>query len=311
MTQAEPPKIVKKKLFSPIWLLPLVALALGGWLGIKSLREQGVEIEIHFPSATGIDVGKTLVRYQGLNVGKVVDIGLDSTLTGVDVKVLMDYRAEPFLKKNTKFWLVTPKASITGVEGLDALFSGNYIAVQPGDGASQTEFVALQEAPAIQPGESGMVVELKAQQLGSVDVGSKVFFNQIPVGDVASYKLEADQSITISAFIKEQYAYLVKANSRFWNVSGISVDASLSGLTVHSESLSAILAGGIAFSSDPNAQKAKQNSAFTLYNNKEFALGGLDFTLLADSADSVGKGTQIQFRGMQIGEVLNTELAET
>ncbi|MCL2914197.1 MlaD family protein [Shewanella corallii] len=311
MTQAEPPKIVKKKLFSPIWLLPIVALILGGWLGVKSLREQGIEIEIHFPSATGIDVGKTLVRYQGLNVGKVVDIGLDSSLTGVDVKVLMDYRAEPFLKKNTKFWLVTPKASITGVEGLDALFSGNYIAVQPGDGDSQSNFVALQEAPAIQPGETGVVVELKAMQLGSVDVGSKVFFSQIPVGDVVSYKLEADQSITISAFIKEQYAYLVKTNSRFWNVSGISVDASLSGVKFHSESLSAILAGGIAFSSDPAAPQAQHNTAFNLYDNKQQALGGRDFLLSAQNADGIGKGTKIQLRGVQIGEILGTSLSDT
>ncbi|MGI2258420.1 MlaD family protein [Shewanella sp. GXUN23E] len=309
MTQAQPPKIVKKKLFSPIWLLPLVALALGAWLGIKSLREQGIEIEIHFPSASGIDVGKTLVRYQGLNIGKVVDIGLDSDLSGVDVKVLMDYRAQPFLKTGTQFWLVTPKASISGVEGLDALFSGNYIAVQPGTGESETDFVALNEAPAMLPGERGMVVDLKAAQLGSVDVGSQVFFRQIPVGDVVSYKLEPDQSISISAFIKDQYAYLVKTNSKFWNVSGVSVNASLQGVNIQTESLSAILAGGIAFSSDPGAEKAAHNMAFTLYNNKEQALGGVNFTLAASNAEGLGKGSAIQFRGIQVGEISSARLS--
>jgi len=113
MTQIESPKVVKKKLFSPIWLLPIVALALGAWLGIKSIKESGIEIQIHFPSATGIDVGKTLVKYQGLTVGKVKDIGIDDDLKGVNVKVMMDYRAKPFLNKETLFWLVTPKASIT------------------------------------------------------------------------------------------------------------------------------------------------------------------------------------------------------
>lgn len=110
MTQIETPKVVKKKLFSPIWLLPLIALALGAWLGIKSIRESGVEVRIHFPSATGIDVGKTLVRYQGLTVGKVVDISIDDQLQGVYVDLLMDYRSTPFLRDETKFWLVTPKA---------------------------------------------------------------------------------------------------------------------------------------------------------------------------------------------------------
>lgn len=151
MTQIESPKIVKKKLFSPIWLLPIVALILGAWLGVKSIKESGIEILIHFPSAAGIDIGKTLVKYQGLSVGKVTDIGIDDDLKGVNVKVVMDYRADPFLNKNTLFWLVKPKASITGVEGLDTLFSGNYIAIQPGDGRSATEFEAQREAPAILP----------------------------------------------------------------------------------------------------------------------------------------------------------------
>ena len=72
-------------------------------------------------------MGKTLVKYQGLTVGKVKDIGIDDDLKGVNVKVMMDYRAKPFLNKETLFWLVTPKASITGVEGLDALFSGTIL----------------------------------------------------------------------------------------------------------------------------------------------------------------------------------------
>lgn len=170
MTQIEKPKIVKKKLFSPIWLLPIVALALGAWLGLKSIKESGIEVRIHFPSASGMDVGKTLVRYQGLTVGKVVDISIDEELQGVNVDVLMDYRAEPFLRDETKFWLVTPKASITGVEGLDALFSGNYIGIQPGDGDSRYSYEAERSAPAVLPSNDGLVVELSADRLGSLDV---------------------------------------------------------------------------------------------------------------------------------------------
>ncbi len=175
MTQIEKPKIVKKKLFSPIWLLPIVALALGAWLGLKSIKESGIEVRIHFPSASGMDVGKTLVRYQGLTVGKVVDISIDEELQGVNVDVLMDYRAEPFLRDETKFWLVTPKASITGVEGLDALFSGNYIGIQPGDGDSRYRYEAERSAPAVLPSNDGLVVELSADRLGSLDVALRYF----------------------------------------------------------------------------------------------------------------------------------------
>lgn len=310
MTQTQSPKIVKKKLFSPIWLLPLLALGLSAWLGIKSLQESGIEIEIHFPSATGIDVGKTLVRYQGLNIGKVVDISLDQNLSGVEVKVLMDYRAQPFLKRNTKFWLVTPKASITGVEGLDALFSGNYIAVQPGDGDSQTRFVAQREAPPMKPGKDGRIVELYADTLGSVDVGSQIFYRQIPVGSVVSYKLEPDQQIQISAHIKDPYANLVKTNSHFWNVSGIAVNASLQGINISSESLSAILAGGIAFSSDSTAAPAAANASFPLFESEKQANGGVRFTLTAPHAEGINQGTAISLRGITIGTIDAVKLTD-
>ena len=303
MTEIETPKVVKKKLFSPIWLLPIIALALGAWLGIKSIRESGVEVQIHFPSATGIDVGKTLVRYQGLTVGKVVDISIDDDLQGVYVDLLMDYRSTPFLRDETKFWLVTPKASITGVEGLDALFSGNYIAIQPGEGDYNSEFIAETQAPPVAPGADGLMIALTSPSLGSLDVGSQIFYRQIPVGKIVSYQLVDDERIVFNAYVQKQYAHLVKTSSHFWNVSGLSVDASLSGISVKSESLSAILAGGVSFSSNSEDDRAITNQQFTLYDNEDTALGGTQFTLLAKDADTIQTGATIVFRGLVIGRV--------
>ncbi|MCG9696489.1 MlaD family protein [Shewanella sp. Isolate11] len=310
MTEIETPKVVKKKLFSPIWLLPIVALVLGAWLGIKSIRESGIEVRIHFPSATGIDVGKTLVRYQGLTVGKVVDISIDETLQGVNVDLLMDYRSTPFLRDETKFWLVTPKASITGVEGLDALFSGNYIAIQPGDGESRKEFVAEDQAPPVAPGSDGLMIELTSANLGSLDVGSQVFYRQIPVGKIVSYRLVDNETILLNAYIQKQYAYLVKQNSSFWNVSGLSLDASLSGVKIKTESLAAILAGGVTFTSDPNAKNAEPNQKFPLHENEESATTGHQFGLIADNADSIQTGSSIVFRGIEIGHISQTHLLD-
>ncbi|MGI2079837.1 MlaD family protein [Shewanella putrefaciens] len=308
MTQIESPKVVKKKLFSPIWLLPIVALALGAWLGIKSIKESGIEIQIHFPSATGIDVGKTLVKYQGLTVGKVKDIGIDDDLKGVNVKVVMDYRAKPFLNKETLFWLVTPKASITGVEGLDALFSGNYIAIQPGKGNASTFFEAERQAPPMQIGSEGVMIELTSDKLGSLDVGSPIFFRQIPVGSVVSYRLAGNTNVVISAFIQEQYARLVKKNSLFWNVSGVKVDASLSGIKVSSESLASILAGGVTFSSDDTAPVAQNGDSFSLYDSEANAIGGVDINLTMDDGNGVEKGTHIVYRGIHVGTIVSKQL---
>jgi paraquat-inducible protein B len=308
MTQIEAPKVVKKKLFSPIWLLPLVALALGAWIGVKSIKEAGIEVRIHFPSATGIDVGKTLVRYQGVTVGKVVDVSIDNVLNGVNVDLKMDYRAAPYLNKGTKFWLVTPKASITGVEGLDTLFSGNYIAIQPGKGEPQSFFDAEKNAPAIIPNEDGLIVELTSKTLGSLSVGSKLFYRQIPVGQIISYQLEGAKQISLTAFVQKQYAHLVKKDSLFWNVSGLKIDASLSGIKIKTESLSTILAGGLSFSSSENSEVAEKGQRYELYDNEELALEGISFTLTADKAASASVGTAIVFRGINIGKITQSRL---
>ncbi|WP_144207161.1 PqiB family protein [Shewanella donghaensis] len=310
MTQIESPKVVKKKLFSPIWLLPIVALALGAWLGVKSIKESGIEIQVHFPNAIGIDIGKTLVKYQGLTVGKVTDISIDNDLSGVNVKIIMDYRSDPFLNKSTKFWLVTPKASITGIEGLDTLFSGNYIAVQPGDGSSASEFVALKEAPTMIPETDGVLVTLTTSTLGSLDIGSMVFYRQVPVGKVVNYRLVDSETITIDTFIEQQYAHLVTQESQFWNVSGLKIDASMSGIKVNTESLASLLAGGISFNSVPEAAAAKNGEKYVLYPDEESAIKGLEFTLVANDADEINQGSALVYRGIKVGKIHQTQLTE-
>ncbi len=308
MTTPEQPKVVRKKLFSPVWLLPIVALALGAWLGIKSIRESGIDVRVHFPSATGIDVSKTLVRYKGLNVGKVVDISIDDQLKGVNVDLVLDYRAGNLLKQSTKFWLVTPKATITGVEGLDALFSGNYIGMLPGEGDYRDHFEAEREPPAIVPAEDGLVVELRADKLGSLDVGSPIFYRQIPVGNIVSYHLDENHHIQLKGFVQHQYAHLVKQESRFWNVSGVRVDASLAGIKVDTESIASILAGGVSFSSPDASKEAESEQLYQLYNNEKEAHGGNSFLLTAESADGIKVGTDVIFRDLPVGEVEEIKL---
>ena len=308
MIQSETPKIVKKKLFSPIWLLPVIALILGGWLLVKGIKDAGVEITIHFPNATGIEIGKTLVKYQGVNVGKVTDIEIDNSLQGVIVTVNMNYRGEPFLNDNTQFWLVSPKASITKIEGLDTLFSGNYIAIKPGDGAARLKFKASLEAPPIMPASEGMLLTLYSDKLGSLDIGSHVFYRQIPVGNVVSFRLDHSDQVALSVFIQKQYAYLVKQDSHFWNTSGVKFDASLSGIKVEAESLASIIAGGISVDSPREGKKAQSGSTFTLFDSKAEATGGSKIHLLVDSADDISKGTSIEYRGLIIGKVTNLEL---
>ena len=112
--------------WSAIWVLPLVALLIGGWLAWQAYQQAGVDIRIHFLSGDGIEVGKTLVVYKGMTVGKVtaMDFARDGKDSGVYATVEMDKDATPFLTGQTRFWLVKPSVTLAGITGLDTLVSG-------------------------------------------------------------------------------------------------------------------------------------------------------------------------------------------
>ncbi|WP_133406640.1 PqiB family protein [Parashewanella tropica] len=310
MTQTESPKIVKKKLFSPVWLLPVVALLLGIWLLAKGIKDAGEEITIHFPNATGIQIGKTLVKYQGVNVGNVTDIAIDDKQKGVIVTVNMNYRGQPFLKDKTQFWLVSPKASITKIEGLDTLFSGNYIALKPGEGEKRTDFEAVPEAPPQMPASEGMLLTLYADDLGSIDIGAHIFYRQIPVGKVVSYRLDNADRVAISVFIQKRFTNLIKQDSKFWNISGVKVDASLAGVKLEAESLASLIEGGITFSSPKDSLLAESGQIYNLFDSKEEALGGQSFILTSDNSHGLNKGSMIVYRGVSIGQINNKRVTD-
>jgi len=241
--------------WSAIWVLPLIALIIGGWLGWRAYSQQGIEIQVRFESGEGIQVNKTEVVYKGMTVGKVKTLALDDegSNRGVIATIEMNKDVEQYLKTNTRFWLVKPSVSLAGITGLETLVSGNYIAASPGDGEPTRKFKALSEEPPLSDAKPGLHLTLKADRLGSLNRGSPVFYKQIQVGQVKSYLLSEDQStVEIKVYIEPTYANLVRKHTRFWNASGISIDANLSGLKVRSESLSSIVAGGIAFATPEN-----------------------------------------------------------
>lgn len=120
--------------WSAIWVLPLIALIIGGWLGWRAYSQTGIEIQLRFESGEGIQANKTEVVYKGMPVGKVKTLALDDegNSKGVIASVEMNKDVEQYLKTNTRFWLVKPSVSLAGITGLETLVSGNYIAVSPG-----------------------------------------------------------------------------------------------------------------------------------------------------------------------------------
>jgi paraquat-inducible protein B len=296
--------------WSAIWVLPLIALVIGGWLGWRAYNETGIEIQVRFESGEGIQANKTEVVYKGMSVGKVKALALDGegNNKGVIATVEMNKDFEPYLRTSTRFWLVKPSVSLAGITGLETLVSGNYIAVSPGEGEPDRKFKALAKEPPLSDSIPGLHLTIKAERLGSLNRGSPVFYKQIQVGQVKSYLLSEDQStVELKVFIEPTYASLVRKHTRFWNASGISIDASLSGVKVRSESLSSIVAGGIAFATPENRKDSPPTDPrlpFRLYEDFDAAQAGIRVKVKLSDFEGLQAGrTPVMYKGIQVGNL--------
>ncbi|EOT15247.1 paraquat-inducible protein B [Pseudomonas aeruginosa PAK] len=312
MSDLPSPKKHKTSNWSAIWVLPLVALAIGAWLGWRAYDQAGVLIQVRFESSDGIQAKKTEVLYKGIAVGKVVALDVSEDIKGVVATIEMDKEARQYLSKGTRFWLVKPRVSLAGVTGLETLVSGVYIAVDPVKGEKEERnFTALKQPPPLSDRLPGLHLTLKADRLGSLEQGSPVFYRQIQVGQVKSFQLGDDQrTIEIKVHIEPEYAHLVNTSTRFWNSSGITLTGNLSGVQVKSESLQTLITGGISFDTlDPKAPTVTKVRRFTLFDSEEAAMArGVEIQLSIDNADGLREGTPIRFKGLDIGKIESIEL---
>ncbi|MBD9485192.1 MCE family protein [Pseudomonas sp. PDM14] len=317
MTELKTASTRRTTSWSAIWILPLIALLIGGWLAWRAYDQAGIEIEVFFPSGEGIQVNKTELIYKGMPIGKVTGMELDDkgSQRGVRATIEVDKRVEPHLRTNTRFWLVKPSVSLAGITGLETLVSGNYITVSPGDGEPTRKFVALSSEPPLADTIPGLHLTLKADRLGSLNRDSPVFYKQIQVGRVKSYALSADQNIVeVKVFIQPEFADLVRKHTRFWNASGVSIDAGLSGVKVRTESLTSIVAGGIAFSTPEHRKDSPPTDPslpFRLYDDYDAAQAGIKATIKLNEFDGLEAGrTPVMYKGVQVGSLKTFKINE-
>lgn len=202
--------------WSAIWILPLIALAIGAWLAWQAYSERGIHIEVVFDSAEGIEINKTSVLYKGMTIGVVRDLRLedDDRRQVVVADIEMNKDVDGYLRSGTRFWLVKPSVTLAGITGLETLVSGNYIGMSPADGEPTKRFVALAEEPPMSDSRIGLHLTLKAERLGSLNRGSPVFYRQIQVGQVKNYVLaEDDSTVEVQLYIQPGYAHLVRKHT--------------------------------------------------------------------------------------------------
>jgi len=304
---------------SIVWLIPLIAALIGGWLAWKAFSEQGPTITVSFKSAEGMEAGKTKIRYKDVVVGQVENIELSDDLTHVIVTAQLVKGAGDYLTEKTRFWVVRASVRAGQVSALGTLLSGAYIGIDPvTEGKSARHFQGLETPPVVTTGQPGHHFILKASRRGSLDVGAPVYYRQIQVGEVVAYDIGEDtESIDFKVFIHSPYDRKVHENTQFWNASGLDVSVTAQGIKVDTESMVSILIGGIAFGpsdSESAGAVAQEGQVFHLYENREAAkkkeyAEKRRFLLYFDgSVRGLSPGAPVEFRGIQIGEVVDVKL---
>ncbi|MEO8841276.1 MAG: MlaD family protein [Kofleriaceae bacterium] len=304
---------------SAIWIVPIIAVLAGGALAVRTYLRAGPTIHITFESAEGLEVGKSDVRYKNVPVGKITDIDISEDLQQIIATVELTRGASNLAVSDTKFWVERPRVGIGGVSGLGTLLSGAYIGVDVGTSTDHIDhFTGLEKPPGVTHDQHGKKFHLVAHDAGSLAVRSPVYLRRQQVGSISELALAADgKSVEIEIFIDAPYDKDVTDGAVFWNASGMDVTLDATGLRVDTQSLTTVVAGGIAFGfRDPDhpGKPAAESAKFVLFDDRGHALAlpDTDKLPLAMRFDQplrgIGLGTSIDFDGVVIGNVDDVRL---
>ncbi len=326
MADADVPDAVPDAVVQPprrriqlVWIIPIIAALAGAWIAITTILAQGPSVTITFRTAEGMEAGKTKIRYKDVEIGVVDHVSLMRDGQGVIAEAQFNKDATNLLVDDTRFWVVKPRVSASSVTGLGTLFSGSYIGVDVGHSSRpRRHFKGLEVVPIVTSDVPGTQFTLHSDGIGSLGIGSPIYYRRIEAGQVVSFALDPDGAgVTLQVFINAPYDQYVTTNTRFWHASGVDISVSATGVKVDTASLAAIIAGGIAFQSPPNlppAAPAPPEIAFPLQANRADAMRRIDtevqsYELFFDeSLRGLDPGAPVDFNGILLGQVKSVDL---
>jgi len=309
----------KSSSISAVWVIPIIAALIGGWLVFQSAAEEKVSVEVTFDSASGLEVGKSSVKLLDIKIGSVTEVKFSNDLSSVIVTMELEGIDQNSITDKTRFWVVRPRVGATGVSGLDTLLSGAYIEMDPGDGGvPATKFTGLEEPDIHQRGSRGTRYLLRSADLGSLSTGSPVKSRGIQVGKVTQYRLVDDHNyVEVEFFVAAPHDKYIKPSTRFWNISGVGVQLNSEGFQLNMESITSLMVGGIAFSNQEDTEGVPQAEARTVFNLYKTETAEIEEMLtlsvpiklnFANGVNGLIKGAIVEFKGLRIGTVAKVDV---
>ena len=301
-----------------IWILPAVVILAGIFVVVHEMLAQGTSVEIRFVDAEDLEANKTKIRYKDVEIGEVRDIHVGKDRKEVIVNAVIHRDASEYLVSDTRFWVVRPRVSAAGVTGLGTLVSGAYISVDVGRSAIRTKrFVGLEVPPIVTADLAGREFVLHAEDLGSLSIGSLVFYRHLTAGQVVGYSLDpGGAGVTLKIFVNAPFDTYVNGGTRFWQASGIDMSVNSDGVKLRTESLTSILQGGVAFQALPGSAPTPVpvDTAFTLYPDQDRAMRPAEteirtFVMFFNgSLRGLSAGAPVELHGIAVGEVRSVDV---
>lgn len=275
---------------------------------------QSVSVVLNTDSTKQLLAGRTRVIFRGSVIGEVHGITFEPDQERYQVRVglLPEYRS--MLRKNTVFWLVKPQLSLAGLTDTEALFGGAYITLRPGDGEETDQYELSRQAPPQDPEAQGLQLTLNAERAGSIQVGSKITYRNVNVGQVDSLSLAEDGLLVkIGVSIDDKYRDLVKQHSRFYHLSGITVTGDVSGFKLRTESADSLLVGGLSFITPPGSSGVKHvpvqdgDHYFLFDDPLQARTAGKAITIEFADASGLQVNSKVKYQQQIVGKVVRLQ----